>query len=169
MIKRSLATLALANLGWSPAIAQDATAIASPAAVAEVLQNEGYRAKLTTQDDRAEIESGATGVKFWVDFYDCTADFAMCDTALFYSSFTSDFDDLEAVNAWNRDNFSKAYLDEQRNPVLEYTFDIKGGVAEANVTAALDNWVDELTNFLEAIGWGDDDEQAPEAESGASL
>ncbi|PID81718.1 hypothetical protein CSA17_02175 [bacterium DOLJORAL78_65_58] len=52
----------------------------------------------------------------------------------FFVHFQSDSANLEKVNAWNRSKrYSRSYLDEEGNPVLELDLDLEGGITHARL------------------------------------
>jgi len=69
---------------------------------------EGYRTSLMISDDKENI--------------------------LFQSSFQDTSATLETVNNWNRSKrYSRTYLDDENDPILESDLDLEGGVTHAHV------------------------------------
>lgn len=78
-----------------------------------------------------------------------------CESLLLYAGFSTDNPpSLERVNEWNREKrFSRAYLDEEGDPVLEADLDLAGGVADGAIRAFLDLFEENLRAFAAWIGW----------------
>ncbi len=62
--------------------------------------------------------------------------------------------DIEVMNSWNRGKrFSRAYLDEEGDAILEMDIIIKGGVSEENLSKTFAYWRLSLVGFTEHIGF----------------
>ena len=120
-----------------------------PASLIEVIQAEGYKAKLT-KDEREEpmIESAAAGYNFVVFFYGCELKEA-CSSIQFSVSFTEDARLTPAlVNDWNSENrFSKIYIGEKGKINLRYDVSTIGGISKANFVEVVDLWNFTLNSF----------------------
>jgi hypothetical protein len=151
----SLALSAPAALCESPLAALFKTVDATdPARLAEILRDEGYRAKVERDDvGDPKISSSSQGVDWTIFFYDCDGD--RCKSIQFAIAFdTEDGVPLELVNRWNRDNrFAKAYLDDENDPFLEYDVNLVGGVTRNNFADTLGLWEGLLGNFMRHIDW----------------
>lgn len=87
---------------------------------------EGYRTSLIVSDDKENV--------------------------LFQSSFQDTSATLETVNNWNQDKrYSRSYLDDENDPILESDLDLAGGITHAHVISFLKTcrtsfkaWLDEV-------------------------
>lgn len=123
-----VASIAIAD----PADAQMVTA-ANPKSVAEALQSAGYRAVLGRDSvGDPQIETAASGVRWFVHFFGCEKG-SNCSTVTFSSGWSDGSVKLDKINEWNRDKrFSRAYLDKEGDPILEFDVDLdKGGMSRA--------------------------------------
>lgn len=122
--------------------------------VAAWLQDQGYKAELKTDDsgDRY-IASAAEGVNFDVHAYDCTG--GRCTSIQMVAGF--DLDDglsLEQANDWNRGKrYAKAYLDDERDPYIDFDINLSPGGTEAALNDNLGVWLMMLPAFRSHIGW----------------
>lgn len=157
MYMRSLFAAAAISLVSILAHAQDADTAASSmfspegvsaAQVAEILQSEGYRAKLD-EDSQGDpmIRSKMSGFNVQIFFYQCNED-VLCEDIQFHVGF--DLDDgmtAEDVEAWNRQKrFAKIYRDDEDDPYLEIDLQlvpggtpelVKGYIATTDIMVAL--------------------------------
>lgn len=142
------AFLVLALLASAPAQAQSQMVKGqSPQSVVEALQAGGYKAILnkdSTGDPR--IESAASGSRFFLNFYGCK-DNVNCTTITFYAGWSGVKVTLEQINNWNTNKrFSRAYLDKDGDPVIEFDVDLDdGGMSQ-------DLFVDNVQFFENSIG-----------------
>lgn len=143
-----------------PAVAEDAepiVATTTPGSVAIALRVEGYRAKITQDDDIPVIESGVGGTRFTVRFYGCD-DGANCQAMMFVASFDTDNGvTLARVNDWNREEvFGRAYLDENCDPYFEHIAVADPEVDHAVFVETLDHWDFYVHEFRRFIGFDDE-------------
>lgn len=97
-----------------------------PQGIIQLLQEEGYKAKLTKDSDgdpMIETASGGSnsGSDFQVVFYGCEKHIRCADVQ-FSSAYDTDgkIPTIETVNKWNADNrWGRAYLDDESDPILE--------------------------------------------------
>ena len=145
---RKLLLAALA-LGLSTPAAAQMISARNPKAVADLLQQKGYRAELTEIQGEPAIKSGAGGASFTVFFNNCTNG-ANCTTIAFFTGFT-DLDSTHAkLNEWNRVNrFARAYLDSENDPVLAMDVDLDhDGIPAANFNEYLEIWASLMPKYL---------------------
>ncbi len=147
-------TAAMLLAGAAPAAAQMVTA-KDPQSVVKVLQDAGFQAKLDkSEDGEPMIRSGASGSKFTIFFFNCTAG-KDCATVQFYSGYEKKGLKLEQINAWNQgQRFGRAYLDKEGEPAIEMDLDLDdGGVSPALFTDNLEFWTTIMAGFEKHIGW----------------
>ncbi len=108
-----------------------------------IMAEEGYAVSLDSDGDILWKLDGYTAFMFISD----------TQSALqFFVHFQSDSSNLEKVNAWNRSKrYSRSYLDEKNNPVLELDLDLEGGITHARLLDFLKTckvsfnvWLDEV-------------------------
>jgi hypothetical protein len=144
--------------GWAAAVAvlAGASAEAAPlpggvtaADVAQALQAKGYKAEIT-KDEQGDplVTSALDGSNFRVIFYNCKSSPRCTDI-----SFATAFDlktgsTFEKVNAWNRKNrYGRAYLDDDRDPFIEYDVDFERGATSEAVENAIERWAAVIPSF----------------------
>lgn len=150
MMKR--ACLAALLCTATPAFAAPAAPLvraAEPQSVVTALQNAGYKAVLSKDSDGdPKIESAAAGSKFIINFYGCAENKA-CRTLTFYAGW-SDIDvSVDKINDWNKaKRFSRAYIDEDKDPVIEFDLDLDdGGMSEALFIDNVEFWETSVGGF----------------------
>ena len=127
---------------------------ADPQSIVQALQGAGYKAKLE-RDDAGDprIESGASGARWYVNFYGCEKG-AQCTTVTFSAGWSDADVTMARINEWNRDKrFSRAYLDKEDDPILEFDVDLdKGGVSGDLFIDNVEFWEASLGAFRSYIG-----------------
>jgi len=129
-----------------------------PELIARILRSEGFKAELKTLASGAvEIESEHDGASFWLYFQACTADFSECEVISFSSGFDFETAQLpDIIGDWNQERYSKAYLDEDGDPFVEFSVNMKDGVTRENFVDTLHWFTTEMSAFIEQIGWNRD-------------
>jgi len=127
------------------------------AEVAKVLQDQGYRAEITT-DSAGDplIESGVDGTHFSVYFYGCAGEEEpRCNAIQFMAAFDlEDGTSFERINLWNREHrFGRGYLDDENDPFVEMDLDVEYGFTTEALANNLDTWSAVLPGFKEFIGF----------------
>ncbi len=159
MIHKTFAALLCALLITAFAAAEEIDLIDAtmPEAVADLLREEGFRAKLSKEEDgTTAIESAANGKSFWITFQACDEHKADCEIIILSAGF--DFLDPQpesVIGNWSRDKFTKAYLDDEGDPHLEFTINSKHGITKDNLRDTLVWFTDEMPRFMKHIGWYD--------------
>ena len=126
-----------------------------PAAIAAMLQAEGFGATLGTDDyGDPYVESAAEGLNFQIYFYGCENG-AACREIQYHAGFNLDVPlSSEQLNEWNRGwRFGRLYNDDEGDPHLEYDVTLSGGVSAENLSDTFEVWRDTLSAFKEHIGW----------------
>lgn len=105
--------------------------------VVELLKMEGYGAPEI--DDDGDVMFKIEGWTAYIIMSD------EVDALLFYKGWVSDDVTLEAINEWNRSvRFSRAYLDNDDDPILEADLDLTDGVTVGRVK----DWVATARNSM---------------------
>jgi hypothetical protein len=112
------------------------------AELAQVMQDEGYRAKISRDDEGdPKIESASGGYQFVVFFYGCSHT-PRCSSVQFYSGWHVDGGfKIEDINIWNRSKrFGKAYVDKEKDPNIEMDLDLEHGATTEALKNDLETW-----------------------------
>lgn len=125
-----------------------------PEQIRKILVDEGYRAKLTRDDDGDPlIESAASGYDFKVFFYGCT-DNRDCRTIQFYAGFQEpDHGSLEEINKWNAEHrFGRAYVGDDGSARIEMDVSMDGeGMGPKLFVDNLEFWDSVMGQFASSI------------------
>ena len=154
------ASLAAESAPASPPPVQRAApgkvSVADPASLVAALQKAGYKAKLTYDEGKPEIESSAAGATFYLYFQNCESKDG-CEDVMIQSAYdmAKDAVTLETINKFNRDNrWARAYLDDEDDPVLESDLVFAGKqMDEAAFIEGVKAWDEVLGRFHKAIDW----------------
>ena len=164
MLPAFLAIFAAASMGTqaapaSPAPVQRAApgkvSVADPPSLVAALQKAGYKAKLTQEEGKPEIESSAAGATFYLYFQNCESKEG-CEDIMVQSAYNMDKDQVtvETINDFNRDNrWARAYLDKDRDACVEMDLDLVQGVTPEYLASQFAIWKEVLTNFPEHIDY----------------
>lgn len=136
-----------------PAWAQGVRTGVTPEEVEALLKAGSYRYERVEGEGRVYFRLRLAGLRAVLFLLDCRE--GGCESLQLYAGFsTDDPPSLERVNEWNRKKrFSRAYLDEEGDPVLEADLDLAGGVADGAIRAFLDLFEENLRAFAAWIGW----------------
>lgn len=121
--------------------------------VRAALQAKGFKAEVTKDSEGDPlIRSAADGSNFSIYFYDCDKS-GRCVAIQFSAGFDlTKGTTLEVVNTWNKDRrFGKAYLDDERDPYLEYDIDLEHGATTEALENVVDVWESVLPTFKKHI------------------
>lgn len=122
----------------------------APTTVGAALIKAGYQGLVTKADDGdPEIESAASGYKFWVEFYGCDKN-AQCDSLQFYAVFEGNpARDATFVNEWNSTKRFSQLSVRKKDGKMELRYDVStiGGLNAANFADVVDWWATMLGGF----------------------
>jgi Putative bacterial sensory transduction regulator len=141
--------------GPAPALTGGLVDASSPQALANLMQQAGYRAVLTTDNvGDPKIESSAAGADFSIYFYGCENG-QNCLSLQYTSGYDlPDGASLGLMNDWNgTKRFGFAYLDNENDPFLNYDVNMSYGVSEQNFLDSLSLWDSILADFHAHIDW----------------
>ena len=102
----------------APPAAPGTVSIADPNSLVTALQKAGYKAKLTYEEGKPEIESSAAGATFYLYFQNCESKDG-CEDIMVQSAYdvAKDAITLDTINKFNKDNrWARAYLDDEKRP-----------------------------------------------------
>jgi Putative bacterial sensory transduction regulator len=125
-----------------------------PNSIVTALQEGGYKAILTKDSTGdPKIESASSGSRFFINFYGCTKN-VDCKTVTFYAGWTGTNVSMNQANEWNKvKRFSRAYIDKDGDPALEFDVDLDdGGMSQALFIDNVEFWEASLANFKKHIG-----------------
>ena len=147
-----MARLFLLALILVPALAQGVRTGITPGEMEALLKAGSYRYERVEEGGSVYFHLRLAGLMAVLFLQDCRE--GSCESLLLYAGFSTDNPpSLELVNEWNREKrFSRAYLDEEGDPVLEADLDLAGGVADGAIRAFLDLFEENLRAFAAWIG-----------------
>lgn len=131
---------------------------ADPQAVAALLRKHGFETEIETQPTGAVvIHTQSRDAGFGLYFQACTETLTECEVITFSSGFDFDTPQLpDVLGRWNSTRFSKAYLNGDGDPFVEFSINMKHGVSEENFIDSLTWFTTEIAAFIEQIGWTGD-------------
>jgi hypothetical protein len=125
------------------AVAQDRLLdLSTPPAIVAVLQEEGYKAVLKTDEDGAPyIESAANGSSFTIQFFGCDAAKA-CTSAQFFTWYRKEpWFSTDVANRWNAGKrFVKIAIDKDGDFSVYMDVSLTGKLTYANFADTIDWW-----------------------------
>ena len=127
----------------------------NPQTILDALAALGYPGKMDKMDSgRTSIAVQISGLKTYIDFYDCADDLTDCYTLLFNVSL-----DLkkgttpDKANEWNSKQITgRVWLDENKDPTLDYSLSTFNGVSEDNFDQNVKLWdkkIGDLKDFFD--------------------
>jgi hypothetical protein len=102
-----------------------------PQTVLAELKNLGYPGKLEKMDSgRTSIAVQISGLKTYIDFYDCADDLTDCYTLLFNVSLDlKKGTTLDKANEWNSKQITgRVWLDDSKDPTLDFSLSTFNGI-----------------------------------------
>lgn len=141
----------------APASAQISEA-SSPEDVAALIEDYGLSAEIEYPDDAEGplISSATDNFMFLITFEACDPDGTGCELIVFRCGFSfepEDRPDLETINAWNNEQWGKAYMDDEGNPWVAIEVNVMDGITEENLVDTLGWWEDMMIEFADHIGY----------------
>jgi hypothetical protein len=106
-------------------------------------------------DDPLIDAEASEDLTYTIFFYDCDdAKQRACQSLLFYVGFSLDEAvSAEDMNQWNAEQrFTRAYLDEVGDPILEMDVILYGGLSETALAERVRTWHLALNDFVEFLG-----------------
>jgi Putative bacterial sensory transduction regulator len=122
--------------------------------VANILQEKGYKAQVTTdKGGDPMVRSASGGVDFLVLYYECKGR-QRCPSIQFYAGFKKKGITPARIAEWNtKKRFGRAYLDDEFDPRVEMDVDLEHGATTEAVANDMERWVVVLSEFTKFIGW----------------
>ncbi|GAA4125007.1 YbjN domain-containing protein [Aminobacter aganoensis] len=161
MLRFALFAGALALAAGTAARAEDkpqaAPTVVEGVTVAEfqdIMTKAGYQAKVGTDSDNLPvIDSKASGMNFWVYFYNCDGEPQKCRRVQFQSSFKTDKTMQDKALDWNNKKVAGRASNEKDNTYFDYLVDCGGGVSSGNLSQNLERFDTLMAEFTTYIGW----------------
>jgi Putative bacterial sensory transduction regulator len=128
---------------------------ADPNQIAQILQNEGYVAKVDVDSEGdPKINSSSQRAKWGIYFYGCT-NHTNCQSIQFHTSFTTQGKIyLDQINTWNRtQRFACALLDKDGDSTLKMDVQLISGISVDTFKRNIGVWDSQLGEFEKLIGW----------------
>lgn len=128
-----------------------------PERLVSVIQDLGYRAKLSV-DDAGDplILSSVGGTEFSLQFFGCSENkHDQCKLLMFRVGYDlEEGTNLETINSWNEMILvGRGYLDDESDPWFEWAVNMYGGVTRQNFTDSFDWWESSVRDFEEHIDY----------------
>lgn len=126
-----------------------------PQSVMTALSNLGYPAKLEKMNSgRTSLAVTISGLKTYIDFYDCADDLTDCYTLLFNVSLDlKKGTTLDKANEWNSKQITgRVWLDDNQDPTLDFAFSTFNGVPVDNFEQNVKLWdkkIGDLKDFFD--------------------
>jgi len=126
-----------------------------PQSVMDALKTLGYPGKLEKMDSgRTSIAVQVSGLKTYIDFYDCADDLTDCYTLLFNVSLDlKKGTTFDKANEWNSKQITgRVWLDDNKDPTLDYSFSTFNGVSEDTFDQNVKLWdkkIGDLKDFFD--------------------
>ena len=126
-----------------------------PQTVLAALKTLGYPGKLEKMDSgRTSIAVQVSGLKTYIDFYDCADDLTDCYTLLFNVSLDlKKGTTMDKANEWNSKQITgRVWLDDNKDPTLDYSFSTFNGVSEDTFDQNVKLWdkkIGDLKDFFD--------------------
>ncbi|MCU0800641.1 MAG: YbjN domain-containing protein [Rhodobacteraceae bacterium] len=141
--------------GGGLALGGDLIDATSPQAIADVLQDAGYRAAVGTDNiGDPKIDSSAAGADFTIYFYGCENG-TNCQSLQFSSGYDLERGtSFQTMNDWNAtQRFGYAYLDNESDPYVNMDINMSYGLTADNLRDSLAIWEQVLADFHTHIDW----------------
>ena len=127
----------------------------TPETVLDALKELGYPGKLEKMDSgRTSIAVQISGLKTYIDFYDCADDLTDCYTLLFNVSLDlKKGTTLDKANEWNSKQITgRVWLDDNKDPTLDFAFSTFNGVSADTFDQNVKLWdkkIGDLKDFFD--------------------
>lgn len=118
-------------------------------ALAGHLQRAGFTAEVKTEGGTTYVLGGVGRTPFQAFLANCQPSGAACTDIELYAGFSgTQRIAIERINAWNdRTRFTRAFLDESRNPALQMDVTLQGGISPDALKSQLEIWGKALETY----------------------
>jgi len=122
-------------------------------AILELARGHGEAELQKQQNGDPKILGKVGGIQYAVYFMNCSKN-KNCEDLNFYAGFLDLKPSLEVINDWNREKrFGKAYLDADKDAVIEMDLNLEHGVSSDNLDAAFSVWELVVDQYTQHIGY----------------
>ena len=159
MIRRLLLPALLLATALPAAASESPLRRLDGAALAKILQDEGYRAKLGTDDDGDPmVETRMGGLNVQVYTYDCVAD--GCGSVQFSAGLDlPEGSTYRIANDYNLGfRYARMFLDEEMDPYLQMDIEVLHTDPAAHLASHIAVWEELLDEFTRVTGFHDQGE-----------
>jgi hypothetical protein len=119
-----------------------------------IMSKAGYQAKVgVDSENKPIIDSKASGLNFWVYFYNCEGDQQRCRRVQFETSLKTDKGMQDKALEWNNKKVAGRATNSKDNTYFDYLIDCGGGVSADNLSQNLERFDTLMSEFTTYIGW----------------
>lgn len=120
----------------------------------EIMGKAGYQAKVGVDSENMPIiDSKASGMSFWVYFYNCEGEPKKCRRVQFQTSFKTDMAMQDKALDWNNKKVAGRAANSKDNTYFDYMVDCGGGITADNLSQNLERFDSLMSEFTTYIGW----------------
>lgn len=139
------------SFGAPSASASDLIDATDPEEIVNIARGYGAATLGTDNVGDPQVTGRIGGNAYTIFFYGCT-DGRDCTNLQFSSGWISDDVDLAMINRWNREHrFSRAYLDDENDPIIEMDVNLEFGVSRRNFDDTFGVWSAILSSFANYV------------------
>lgn len=100
------------------------------------------------KDGDPQIKAKSRGATWSVTFFGCKSGTNCGSMELYYGIAATNKPTLAKVNEWNqKKRWSKAYIDKDGDPNINFDVNLRGGISRANLDADIAVWIDTIEEF----------------------
>jgi hypothetical protein len=148
---RPIAVAAALGFGLATASASDLLDATDPEEIVNIARGYGAATLGTDNVGDPQITGRIGGNAYTIFFYGCTEG-RDCTNLQFSSGWISDDVNLAMINRWNREHrFSRAYLDDEDDPIIEMDVNLEFGVSRRNFDDTFGVWSAILSSFASYV------------------
>jgi hypothetical protein len=148
---RPIAVAAALGIGLATASASDLLDATDPEEIVNIARGYGAATLGTDNVGDPQITGRIGGNAYTIFFYGCTEG-RDCTNLQFSSGWISDDVNLAMINRWNREHrFSRAYLDDEDDPIIEMDVNLEFGVSRRNFDDTFGVWSAILSSFASYV------------------
>jgi hypothetical protein len=116
--------------------------------IAAAIRASGEATLSKDKDGDPQIKAKSKGATWSVTFFGCKSGTNCGSMEFFYGIATTTKPTLARINEWNqKKRWSKAYIDSDGDPNINFDVNLRGGVSRANLDANIAVWVDIVEEF----------------------
>ena len=142
-----IAAFAALGFGLATASASELVDATDPEAILNIARGYGAATLGTDVVGDPQVTGRIGGNAYTIFFYGCTEG-RDCTNLQFSSGWISNHVDLSMINSWNREHrFSRAYLDDEDDPIIEMDVNLEFGVSRRNFDDTFGLWSVILSSF----------------------